>query len=142
LPVRAARVTRSGLIAQDLLALGFSARQIAQLPQCHTISPFGTATEALGWMYVVERAALLHDALYKHLTVTLAEAGAAFAYLDESRRAVARWHALGVALDQHASTRELGDRIVAAAFDAFETMLHWQRTWDAGSPRSVGAAQR
>lgn len=42
------RRTRSGLIAQDLLALGFSAGMVARLPQCHTITPFTTAAEASG----------------------------------------------------------------------------------------------
>jgi heme oxygenase len=137
------RTTRSGLIVQDLLALGFGAGMVARLPQCHTITPFTTASEALGWTYVIERATLLHDALYKHLSLTLIDAGAAFSYLDVSRRtAASRWTALGAALDAHATTREISDRIVAAAQDAFETLIQWRRGWGAGSPRSVGAAPR
>lgn len=137
------RVTRSGLIAQDLLSLGFGAGQVARLPQCHTIMPFTTATEAFGWTYVIERATLLHDALYKHLSVQLAECGDAFSYLDVSRRGAAgRWKALGTALDEFTDTREVSDRIIEAANAAFVALLRWRREWVDSTARSVRAAPR
>src|ERR1044071_7421258 len=45
--------TRSGLIAQDLLALGCTPGRITALPQCDDIGPFGDPAEALGWKYVI-----------------------------------------------------------------------------------------
>ncbi|MDX2094176.1 MAG: biliverdin-producing heme oxygenase [Kofleriaceae bacterium] len=124
------RIVRSGLIAQDLLALGFSPGHVARLPQCHTITPFTTAAEAFGWTYVVERATLLHDALYKHLVTQLVDVRDAFSYLDTSRRsAPARWNELRMALDRFAHSRDLGDRIVEHARNAFVVMLRWQREW-------------
>jgi heme oxygenase (biliverdin-IX-beta and delta-forming) len=137
------RLTRSGLIAQDLMVLGFGPGHVARLPQCHTITPFAEATEAFGWTYVIERATLLHDALYKHLSTQLEASGNAFSYLDISRRsAVARWHALGAALDKFAPTRDIADRIVEAAHAAFQTLLRWRREWEAGAVRTAGAAPR
>src|SRR5262245_27053134 len=49
---------RAGLLAQDLLALGLSPAQVTDLPQCTELAPFRSAFEALGWMYVAERATL------------------------------------------------------------------------------------
>jgi heme oxygenase len=132
------RITRSGLIAQDLLALGFGPGQVARLPQCHTITPFTTATEAFGWTYVVERATLLHDALFKHLLARLADARDALSYLDWSRRnASPRWDELRVALDRFAHSRDLGDRIVEQACNAFRVQLRWRREWRAGLTRTA-----
>src|SRR5687768_7558155 len=51
---------RSGLIAQDLLTLGLTPAQVAAIPQC-MIAPFAGVTEALGWLYVHERATLCHE---------------------------------------------------------------------------------
>src|SRR5690349_14082127 len=53
---------RSGLIIQDLLALGMSPHRLAVLPQCQ-ITPFADPTQALGWKYVIERPTQLHSAI-------------------------------------------------------------------------------
>ena len=49
--------SRAGLIAKDLLALGLRANAIATIPQC-LLAPFSGPVEALGWMYVAERATI------------------------------------------------------------------------------------
>lgn len=59
--------SRTGAIVQDLLALGLTPSKIARLPQCSQIEPFLDPAEALGWLYVVERATLLHDTLLRNL---------------------------------------------------------------------------
>src|SRR5690348_7828038 len=48
------RRMRSGLLAQDLLALGMKPAQLAMVQQC-MIAPFRGAAEALGWLYVHAR---------------------------------------------------------------------------------------
>ena len=58
--------SRAGLIAKDLLALGLRANAIATIPQC-LLAPFSGPVEALGWMYVAERATLLHERARRHL---------------------------------------------------------------------------
>src|SRR4030095_8815125 len=57
--------TRTGLLAQDLMRLGMTASQIANLPQ--RFVAFSDAVDALGWMYVVERAALRHGGVLRYL---------------------------------------------------------------------------
>src|SRR5262245_52248507 len=61
------QLTKSGLIAQDLLALGLKPTDLAELSQCLAIMPFQTTAEALAWMYVIERANLLREAVRRHL---------------------------------------------------------------------------
>src|SRR5262245_46107069 len=58
---------RSGLIAQDLLALGVKPSSITALAQCSWIEPFADPTEALGWKYVAERHTQLHSAIMRNL---------------------------------------------------------------------------
>ena len=53
---------RSGLIAQDLLALGWVPDEITKI-RCAPLATFQDVAEALGWMYVVERSTLVHDAV-------------------------------------------------------------------------------
>src|SRR5688572_13373528 len=57
---------RSGLIAQDLLALGITPSKITALPQCSNIAPFADPGEALGWKYVMERPTQMHGAIKRN----------------------------------------------------------------------------
>jgi heme oxygenase len=115
---------RSGLIVQDLLALGLSPSKIARLPQC-SLAPFRDPAEALGWMYVVERATLLHDAVRRYLEGRL-PAMSAFGYLSAYEGvAGARWHELGRVIDEVARVPTAPDHILAATRRAFA----WQREW-------------
>ena len=43
--------------------------RIARLPQCCDIEPFRDVSEALGWLYVIERSTLLHDNVRRHLEI-------------------------------------------------------------------------
>src|SRR5262245_17537880 len=52
--------TRSGLLAQDLLALGITPAKVTALPTCQAIDSFHDPGEALGWKYVTERHTQLH----------------------------------------------------------------------------------
>ncbi len=61
------RTSRAGLIAQDLLALGLSPGQVANVEQCFSITTFEDVAEALGWVYVVERSSLLQGNIRRHL---------------------------------------------------------------------------
>jgi heme oxygenase len=120
---------RTGLLVQDLLALGFTPSAIARLPQCCQIVPYRDVAEALGWLYVVERATLLHDALRRHLETALPRATHAFCFLRayEGHTGM-RWQELGAALDHVATSEDIEDQIVAAARDAFAMQRHWIST--------------
>jgi heme oxygenase len=115
---------RSGLIVQDLLALGLTPSKIARLPQCG-LAPFRDPAEALGWMYVVERATLLHDAVRRYLEGRL-PATAAYGYLSAYEGvAGARWHELGRVLDEVARFPTAPDHILTASRRAFACQREW-----------------
>lgn len=126
---------RSGFIVQDLLTLGFSPARIARLPHCCQIVPFRDPGDALGWLYVVERATLLHETVRRHLESLLPELNA-FSYLGAyTGVAGVRWQELGHALDFVAMDDEVGEQIIAASRDAFATLRQWVATASAESIR-------
>lgn len=117
---------RSGYIVQDLLTLGLSPSRIARLPQCGQIVPFRDLAEALGWLYVVERATLLHDMVRRHVKQCLSGMDA-FSYLSAyDGVAGLRWQELGQALDAASGNDvDAQDQIVASSRDAFATQRIW-----------------
>lgn len=126
---------RSGLIVQDLLALGFTPYKIARLPQCCQIVPYRDVAEALGWLYVVERATLIHDGVRRQLQEQLPSVRA-WNYLSAYEgQAGMRWQELGAALDSIAVDGDIANQIVAAARDAFATQRHWVSTESRGAIR-------
>jgi heme oxygenase len=118
--------TRSGLIAQDLLALGMSAPNITKLPQCDGIGTFSSAAEALGWKYVLERPTQLHSAIKRNLLGRFPEMTDALSYLSATDGvAGARWQQLGMILDDVAARLNAAAAIIAAARTAFARMGAW-----------------
>lgn len=115
---------RSGLIARDLLALGISAGKIATLPQC-MIAPFASVAEALGWMYVSERSALLHDPVRRHLIARFPQLAEATSYLAAASDT--RWNEFADALEPYVRTRALQQQVLAGARDASRCALEWFR---------------
>lgn len=123
--------SRTGFIVQDLLTLGLSPSRIARLPQCCHVVPFRDVSEALGWMYVVERATLLHDSVRRYLESRL-PALRAFTYLSAYDGVTGqRWQELGHALDYVALTNDSAAQIVSAAKAAFATLHDWAATEEA-----------
>jgi heme oxygenase len=114
---------RSGLIARDLITLGLAPVDVAALAHCPALATFHDAPEALGWMYVTERATLLHDGVRRNLVARLPSVDTACNYLAASSGRIAqRWNELGVAADRLAPH---GDRMVAAARHAFLALREW-----------------
>jgi len=117
---------RTGLIVQDLLALGMSPSQIARLPQCSVTVPFRDAAEALGWMYVVERATLLHDAVRRFLEGRLSGGIGTYGYLSAYEGlAGTRWQEFGHVLDDVGAAPHTAEQIVSATRAAFECHRGW-----------------
>jgi len=128
---------RSGLIAQDLLALGWTPDEITRL-KCRSVAPFQDAAEALGWMYVVERATLFHVDVRDALVERFVDLGRACSYLGAYERSVSRrWSELGIAIDRLCTSQRVAHRVVDAAREALAATCEWQR---ASEPllRSVG----
>ena len=127
---------RCGLLAQDLVRLGVSAGQLAAVRQC-MIAPFASVAEAFGWLYVHERATLLHEGVASELESRLPEAAPATSALRAREgRVGVLWDDFGHAVDRVARTSHIEDRIVSAAIDAFRTLRVWQRRPDTKHAKS------
>ena len=119
---------RAGLIAQDLLSLGLAPAQIATIPQCHAMTTFRDVREAIGWLYVVERATLLHDGIRRHLVARLPELANACAYLSAfDGRVGEHWNTFGRTLDRVGAKPDAALEIMAAANAGFACMKQWFR---------------
>jgi heme oxygenase len=126
---------RSGLIVQDLMRLGLGPARIAGLDQ--RFATFSSPAEALGWMYVVERATLLHGAVRSYLAQHLLDVNTAWSYLSAyDGVAAARWSDLGNALDVIATTPDVKRQILHAARQGFRALRDWHQCGVA--MRSVG----
>jgi heme oxygenase len=116
---------RAGFIAQDLLALGLKPGEIARLPQC-VLAPFASPLEGLGWLYVVERTALMHDEVRRYLGVRLPQAREACVYLTSAERHVRqRWHELGHQIERAVRSQRAFDELASGARAAFRTWINW-----------------
>ena len=127
IPDRRDRV-RSGLIAQDLLALGITPAKVTALPQCRDIGPFDDPAEALGWKYVIERPTQMHAAIKRNLIHHESELAQACAYLSVCDGiAAARWQQFGSLLDSLEDRNRAGARMIEGAHNAFACMISWFR---------------
>ncbi len=115
---------RAGWIVQDLLLLGLRPARLARLPQCAAIVSLADPVEALGWLYVADRANATE--LRDHVARMLPDAP--LAYLSAPRTDARAFEA---ALRHAAPTLAAFDRVIAAAVAAFAC----HRAWFAGDVR-------
>jgi heme oxygenase len=115
---------RTGLLVQDLMRLGLGPGRIAALPQ--RFITFSTAAEALGWMYVAERATLVHGAVRRSLTRRLPELAGATSYLSAYDDVAGdRWSDLGDALEAVSHAPAARQPLVRAARQGFLALCEW-----------------
>lgn len=126
---------RSGYIVEDLLDLGLTPAKIARLPQCR-VAPFRDPGEALGWLYVVERATLLHDSIRTHVAARVPLIGSQRYLSAYQGIASLRWQELGRVLDDYAITPAAAAHIVGAARAGFLAL----RGWYAAEPAQLARA--
>ena len=130
---------RSGLLAQDLLALGLTPSAVAGLRQ-YMIAPFASVAEAFGWLYVHQRATLLYDSVRAALVDRLPEIAVATSTLCIHADEIGEmWDALGPPLDRVARTTAVEDRVIQAAHDAFRTLIAWHHRTSAPARASARA---
>lgn len=126
--------SRSGLAAQDLMALGITATQVATLDE-FIIVPYGNLADAFGWLYASERATRIHARIRDELVTRHPQLHRATAYLAACGGSAAdhRWRELGVTLDRVARAPRVADQIVDAAHEAYRALVDWltPRTWPA-----------
>jgi heme oxygenase len=121
------RFRKHQLLRRDLESFHTTSEMIERLPRCE-VPAFGAPEVALGWAYVVERSALGHTNLFRHLAVTIpgdvaftsAYLKCYFGSLGES------WKAFGDALDAAATTPASAERMIEAARTAFGVYRSWR----------------
>lgn len=119
---------RAGLIAQDLLALGLSPQQVASIPTCSAVSMFQTTSEALGWLYVIERSTLLQDGIRKHLLRHVnIEHACSYVSAYESRVGE-HWAAFSRTLERAVADASAANDIIHSACTAFDACRKWLRS--------------
>ena len=116
--------SRMRLLRADLAMLGeTSAEELPAMPA----PAFARVGEALGWMYVIERNALLHGLVRRHLETAIPTViHRAGSYLAANDRVTGlRWKELGEILDRYARTILQRDQVVDAAFLAIRALHAW-----------------
>jgi len=134
---------KANLLAHDLLGLGIRPSELSLVPLCLRVPQFRGAAEALGWMYVIERATLTHCMIRRHLLTRLPKTMRdASGYLQAYAGLIGtRWRGFGNVLDEVARQPAIADRIVSAANDAFRTQRRWiQNTITQSSPAAAVAS--
>jgi len=120
------RLMRAGLIAQDLLELQLSPSQVASIPTCPAITMFASPSEALGWLYVVERTTLLADGLLRHINQVLPQTWGATRYLETfSTQGTEYWQSFARIVDRATTDTTIAHEIESAACVAFEVAHGW-----------------
>jgi heme oxygenase len=118
---------RLARLRDDLVALGMNVSELEVLPRCTSIAVRSPA-HAFGWLFVVERNALLAGLIRRYLASQLPELErTAVSYLDAaSDHAGPRLRTLGDVLGLYAR-REPGapEAVIAAARVAFQQQHHW-----------------
>jgi heme oxygenase len=111
---------RLPLLAADLAALGIS--HGSTIPSCTAIPALGDAGNALGWLFAVDHASLVHGQIQRHLEKHLGNAARiAGSYLAAGNRLPE----LGTALDRFATDPAIDKIIVEAATAAFRAQHRW-----------------
>jgi heme oxygenase len=117
--------TRLRLLKYDLHALGVA--ETARLPRC-TVPLLQSAADALGWMYVLDRNALVHGVIRRQLAERHLLGPSYACYLSAHElQAGSRWRELGAILDRAANHAEIADQMVASAKLAFRKQHQWYR---------------
>lgn len=119
---------KAARLQQDLVVLGMTPDDIIPLPKVSTIT-IRSAAQALGWMFVLERHALLSGLIRRHVVRALGDdilpaTSYLAAYGDTPG---ARFRAFGAALCAYAHTHAPAS-IVLAANEAFRAQRQWYAT--------------
>lgn len=125
-------------LERDLLALGLSASELRDLPDCPRLPVLHGLPGALGCAYVLEGAMLGAQLIVRELSARLPEVmAAASAYLRcYGAHTGARWHGLVGALEQAARDEAA---LVAGARETFRCLQLWLEQGGA-APRALAGA--
>ena len=119
--------TRAGLIESDLLSLGLSRREVADLPRCADLPRLSCPEELAGCLYVLEGACLggqvIAPALRERLGVAKGS-GASF-FTGDAEGTSARWRLFLAWLEGLARAGSASAEIVASARATFMAFARW-----------------
>ena len=140
-PLRA----RSELLESDLLALGLSRREIAELPRCTDLPRLSCPEDLAGCLYVLEGACLggqvIASAVRQRFGVAKGN-GASF-FIGDAEATSARWILVLAWLEGLARGGAQSEEIVASARATFLTLARWVEQQGASrEPVPVGEAER
>ncbi|QJW92962.1 bacteriophytochrome heme oxygenase BphO [Frigoriglobus tundricola] len=119
------RRRKAPLLEADLRALGVDAPD--RLPVCPDPPRLDTPAACFGCLYVLEGATLGGQVISRHISGTLgigSETGGRF-FHGYGERTGEMWRSFGTALVAFAATREIEDRVVAAARETFRALRSW-----------------
>jgi heme oxygenase len=132
-------LTRAGYLAQDLLTLGLAPADVTQLPQCAWITTFRDIPEALGWLYVLYRAAQAKRRIQAKLVRAAPALDTACAYLAAvaGDDADDRWLPFERTLERTAA-QGAAREITSAANSAFAALERWNESTTVEHWRKTG----
>jgi len=139
-PLRA----RSGLIESDLLALGLSRRELAELPRCTNLPRLSCPEDLAGCLYVLEGACLGGQVIAPRLGHRLGVAkgsGASF-FVGDSEATSARWILVLDWLEELVRAGARREEITASACATFLALARWVEQQDASQPSVCGGKRR
>ena len=119
--------TRSRLIEADLVALGLSAPDLAELPRCSETPRLECSENLAGCLYVLEGACLGGQTIAPMLQRQLGVAGGSGAsfFVGDGDGTSARWRIVLTWLEGLASAGARSEQIVASACECFLTLSRW-----------------
>ncbi len=138
-PLRA----RAELIESDLVALGLSRHELAELPRCTNLPRLSCAEDLAGCLYVLEGASLGGQVIAPRLGQLLGVAkgsGASF-FVGDAEATSARWILVLAWLEELVRAGARSEEIVASACATFLAFAHWVEQQGA-SHRSLRGVKR
>jgi heme oxygenase len=122
------RFQKHKLLRRDLEGFHMSGDAIDRLPRCR-VPMFGSAEEALGWAYMIERSTLGHTNLYRHLATAIpGDVAFTATYLKCYFGSVGEsWKSFGDSLEAAGSIPAKAERMIDAARAAFRAHRSWRR---------------
>jgi heme oxygenase (biliverdin-IX-beta and delta-forming) len=125
------RFRKHVMLRADLQGFGLKHDEIDALPCCE-VPCFESPDIALGWAYIVERSALAHVSLFRHLASVMPGAVAYTAtYLRAHQGAAGEhWRRFVAAIDAVATDADKADALITAAKVAFRARRRWRDVYE------------